>query len=480
MKSLYNLSTILCSVAVVLAAGIVGTSISQKDVTPLDAAGGTGLDGWILAVDTGAGASASLTSDEGFIEIDVTNSGSEGFHVKFVKEDNSLSKGDRYNLMMRVKASKDIKANFIVNNKPDWNPMDGEWGLSIGTSFADHSLDFEAFANESDVDYLFEFGNGWTENTGAYVLTIEKIILTPYEATAQYFDDFSDGTVDSWTTTYDSPAAASISVVGQALQMDITSYYGNSEAWRIHLHDNTEYAVTSGLLYQVTFDVTVTNTQNFEMAVEDDRLDWKYRAGFNSGSWDSGSHSYQFTFTAEQSLSDVRIHLMLNQNISGITSNTLTIDNVALSTFIAGTPTEVRPGYYVSEFVSEVLDDAETCIADPLTGFGYMDVPDLYTNYYVKLIDSDNMATEMVDDYNYTAGEGSDPKTSDLINAQTKWEAMVAMYNANNGTDEDILLTSTIDASPKVFNSNFIWLIAGFITFSIASYYLVIKPRKRA
>jgi hypothetical protein len=237
--------------------------------------------------------------------------------------------------------------------------------------------------------------------------------------------------------------------------------------------NNTGEAITSGTKYQLSFDVTVVNAQNYEIAFEDSRLSWEYRAGFNSGSWAAGSHSYRYIFTASTSFDEMYLHFMFGQAGS---TNTISMDNVVFSQLSWSSVTEVRPGYYVSEF-GDILEETETCEADPETGYGYMDVPMLKSTYYDKLLDSSNMASTLIADYDYVYGQGAGEKVADAVTVEAKWAMLVDMYNLNNGVEPDIELLPMIEESLTKTNGTMVALMLSLLGVGTLAYFLSSKRR---
>ncbi|HOJ44861.1 MAG TPA: hypothetical protein PK340_02315 [Bacilli bacterium] len=464
-KMLFGLTTLL---AMSLSVGLSSTRAVETA-----AAGGTGLEGWELNL--AEGATGSLSTSTGFIVADITNPGTAGLHVKLANYGETLNEGESYSLTIRAKASKTITADFIVNNAPGWNTMAENRSVSIGTSFQNITANFTAYANETDVEYLFEFGNNssWGTNTGSYVLTIEKITLDVQEPSAMFSDDFSSGLGSNWYTRYSDNATGNLSVIDGALVQEITSY-GAGHVWIIGPYVNTDVDITQGEKYIFRFNVSVTYAQNYEVTFEDYRLSHEYRAGFSSGSWTAGSHTYVHIFDASTSLTDVYVSFALGQS-SGTTPNSITFDNMVLSSYTEASY-ETRPGYYVSEFGAQ-LELAETCVADPESGYGYMDVPTLKTTYYDKLLDIENLGLVSIQDYDYIYGQGSGEKVAAAVTVEAKWLMMVAMYNANNGELPDVTLAPVSPYNPEKFDLTIAWV--SLLTFGLGTASFIVFHRKR-
>lgn len=468
-----KLSKILLTFSTLLAISL-GFGLRPTNEVDTAAVGGTDLQGWELNL--AEGATGSLSTSTGFIVADITNPGADGWHVKLANYGETLNEGDVYSLTIRAKASKTITADFIVNNAPGWNPMAENRTISIGTSFQNITANFTAYANETDVEYLFEFGNksSWGTNTGSYVLTIEKITLDVLEPSSMFSDDFASGLGSNWYTRYWDNATGNLTVVDGALVQEITSY-GDGHVWIVGPYVSTGVDIMQDEKYIFRFNVSVTYSQNYEVTFEDSRLSHEYRAGFSSGSWAAGSHTYVHIFDASTSLTDMYIRFALGQS-SGTTPNTITFDNMVFSSYTEASY-ETRPGYYVSEFGTQ-LEVAETCVADPETGYGYMDVPTLKATYYDKLLDIENLGLVSIQDYDYVYGQGSGDKVSAAVTVEAKWLMMVAMYNANNGELPDITLSPVSPLSSAKFDFSIVWVSLVTFGLGISSFFAFSRKRK--
>lgn len=406
---------------------VSATSNHFTDVRKL-LSGGTGLNGWTSDFNNGAAGTVTTGS---MIVIDVTAAGTADWHAKFCKYATSVTGGNQYTLTFVMYATSAIKANYIVNNAAAvWSPYAGTWDMPISTSRASYTLNYTPSASSANVELLFQFGGNWSENrAGPFTIYIEKIILETKTPTIAFSDDLTAGT-SGWTNAFSDGAAGSITNPSSNLVQNITSY-GANNVWNVHLYKNTGIALTSGGLYRLEMDISVTASQYFEACFEDSAMSWEKRAGFNNGTWNTSTTHYSYTFTASTDIPSLFLHFQLGQAGS---SNTLTIDNVQIYAY-PSTFDETRVGYYASEFAT-VLGNYDTCVANAETGF--LAAPTLKTNYFDKLIDASNLSSVYVTDYAYNAGEGTDPKTLNAVRADIKFAAMVAMYNANNGSNPDI------------------------------------------
>lgn len=462
-----SLTLLTMSFSAVSISGQAGPEMTKKE------AGGTTMNGW--SVDFSNGASGSSNTNDGFINIDVVSAGTSDWHAKLAKYGTSAVAGKIYTMTMVMKASTAIKANYRIVDQTNGKDS-STWWMDITTSFAAYSQSYAPTSNSSNVEYLLQFGgdSGWPANlAGNFSITIEKITIETKTPSALYSENFTSGT-GGYSDTYSDGAAGSLSSPSANLVHTITNY-GAGNSWNIHLVKNTGLNLTNGTLYRFDMDVSVTASQNFEACFEDSRLSWEYRAGFNNGTWNTGTTHYTYIFTASTDLTGLHLHFQLGQ--TG-TSNAITIDNVAFSNYVS-TFEETRPGYYVSEF-AEVLAGYDTCSASETTG--YNAAPTLKATYFDKLLDSPNLSTTYVTDYAYNLGDGTDPKTPNAVTVDVKWVAMVLMYNANNGSNPDIALAGNTGVSSNVTlfggsNISVVLIIAVLGINALVVYYLASRRK---
>ncbi len=473
MKKLFKALMLSLSMFTMMSIGVAQMASSQGPEIVKKEAGGTDWNGWNADFSNGATGSKSIVG--GLMTVSVTTAGTSDWHAKLAKYGTSAVAGGSYTITMVMKASKAIKANYIINDVTN-GVNSATWWMDISTSFASYSRTYDPTANSSNVEYLLQVGgdSGWPSNVaGDFVITIEKIVISATTPHALFTENFSGGT-GGFVDTYSDGAAGSLSSPSSNLVHNITSF-GAGNIWNVQTYKNTGLNLTNGTRYRFDMDVSVTSSQAFEACFEDYRMSWEYRAGFNNGSWSTGTTHYSHVFTASTDLTGLYLHFQLGQASS---ASTITIDNVVFSDYVT-TVDETRPGYYASEFAT-VLGSYDTCVASAETG--YLAAPTLKANYYDKLIDASNLSTTYVTDYAYNLGEGTDPKTANAVTADVKWVAMVMMYNANNGGDPDLSLAGvapTVEETSLFATTDFSTIIIIFVLGfnAIALYYFASKRK---
>lgn len=275
---------------------------------------------------------------DGVLTVDLTANGDSDWHAKIFKTDIAIEKGATYTFTVNMKASETVKMNYIINNaEAGWSPFVGQWNMEVGTEFADYTLQFLASEDSANAEFLLQFGgdnyDGFT-NPEAWTLTVDSITITKGTAatveTPVVTDNFDNGQTDGWSERGADDHVASISNVDNKLQFQIDTYPADNNPWDMDLYRATDVDLVSGNLYKLTFDYSTVNDQFYELCFEDSNMDWQIRAGFKNGTL-SGEGTLEYVFSAAMDITGLYIKLSLGQAAEGVTSNTLTIDNLVFS-----------------------------------------------------------------------------------------------------------------------------------------------------
>jgi aryl-phospho-beta-D-glucosidase BglC (GH1 family) len=115
------------------------TPIYATPVYTSDFSGGT--DGWSL--NTGGGASGSLSASSGKLNISITSSGTEAWNIQLVKNNIPLEMDNMYRISFKAQASANRSATCYAGKASDpWNAYSGYNGLSITTSEDEYKFSF--------------------------------------------------------------------------------------------------------------------------------------------------------------------------------------------------------------------------------------------------------------------------------------------------------------------------------------------------
>jgi len=143
-------------------------------------------DGWNLYLQPAASATLSRSNGTGLIN--VTQAGSEGWHVQLVKAPISLKKNSRY--QVTIKASSDVPVsitNYLGKNGDPWNSYSGYKSISLTSSMVDYIYSFEMASTTDELDRIvFELGT-----------KVAKISIASIKV--EEVKDVVSGYADSWT-----------------------------------------------------------------------------------------------------------------------------------------------------------------------------------------------------------------------------------------------------------------------------------------
>lgn len=339
------------SITIIETPSVIEEVVHQDDFSTTDA---HVFDVWIGETAVGT----SLIAD-GVLTVTLTENGGSDWHAKIAKSGILIELDTKYIFTVRMKASETVKMHYIINNaEAGWSPFVGRWNMQVGTDYADYSVEFIAGAASSNTEFLLQFGgdnfDGFT-NPNAWTLTVDHITIT--KATAATVEtqvlsrDFNDGLTTGWSSRGDATHSATISNANQALKFQIDSYPVGNNPWEMDLFLGTDYDLITGNMYKLVFDYTTINDQFYELCFEDVTLDWQIRAGFKNGTL-SGSGTLEFVFVASMDITNMFIKLSIGKAATGVTTNTLTIDNLSFYEITGTTESNIE----VTEFTATVQE----------------------------------------------------------------------------------------------------------------------------
>ncbi len=100
-----------------------------------------GPDGWWL--NQQGGAAASLTVVDGHLQIEITNGGTEAWHLQLIRENISLEKGKLYQLTFSGKANPERSVTYYAGKASDpWNAYSGYHSSNLSASDTEYSNTF--------------------------------------------------------------------------------------------------------------------------------------------------------------------------------------------------------------------------------------------------------------------------------------------------------------------------------------------------
>jgi aryl-phospho-beta-D-glucosidase BglC (GH1 family) len=137
----------------------------------------TGNDGWNLNAQQGA--SAQLIRADNTLNINISNPGTDGWHVQLKKGNISLQEGKKYRFSFKAKAEavRSMTAYIGMSQDP-WSAYSGYNGVSLADTFAVYTFIFDANTTDNSARMVFDMGNS-DINIWITEIKIEEITFQP-------------------------------------------------------------------------------------------------------------------------------------------------------------------------------------------------------------------------------------------------------------------------------------------------------------
>jgi endoglucanase len=153
----------------------------QTTVTVFEGNFGQG-DGWNLF--TQPGAIASISRSNGVGTIDISQIGTEQWHIQLVKNNIKLKKDSRY--LVTIKGSSNVPVsvtNYLGKNSDPWNSYSGYKSISFTSSLAESIYSFEMVSPSDDfARIVFDLGSKVAKISIANIKIEEvKDVVSPYD-----------------------------------------------------------------------------------------------------------------------------------------------------------------------------------------------------------------------------------------------------------------------------------------------------------
>ena len=314
-------------------------SFSFEDVTPTEA----DARGWTASIDEAAEGTATLKEGSYVFDIAHLNGVGDG-SVTLNKTLTGLTNGD-YQFVVWARSSVDTYVHLLAEDaaNEEWSTVGpGAWNVRVGTKVVPISTTFTIGDDTTkDIDLRIHMGkitpnpeNPEDATPDTFSLAIEKVALYCTSGTETrvdlYEEDFAESAATVTTQSGDG-AAASVVASDGAAEVTIDSYHddGVGGVWSLKVDVALgDAAIESGVKYGYSVDVTAENAQAGELLVENQ--DASLRANFASFSLAAGeTKTLAGTFTSEATIaSGAVLRFQIGNPSEGVTSNTLTIDNV--------------------------------------------------------------------------------------------------------------------------------------------------------
>jgi endoglucanase len=156
---------------------------ARVETTPVYTSNFTsGNDGWSLQVNTSGGAVASMVRSAGKLNINITNGGTQGWHIQLIKGNVALQAGKTYRVSYRVSApaTRSFTA-YVGKASSPWNAYSGYNSASVGTAEEKVTYIFTMPETDSNARMVFDLGNVGTGIT-IFDIRIESVVITPTSA----------------------------------------------------------------------------------------------------------------------------------------------------------------------------------------------------------------------------------------------------------------------------------------------------------
>ncbi len=133
------------------------------------------ISDWQLHANNGALAEASLSA--GALEINISEKGTEGWHIQLAKNNLALQAGEKYRLTFKAKAKQNRNAtSYVGMSVSPWNSYSGYNNISLSDTFKVYSFIFDMTTTDNTARIVFDLGTDIPDVSIEYVL-LEKVAL---------------------------------------------------------------------------------------------------------------------------------------------------------------------------------------------------------------------------------------------------------------------------------------------------------------
>lgn len=142
----------------------------------------TSNDGWNLQVNSGSGASGSMTRSGAKLNIGITNGGTQGWHVQLVKGNIPLQAGKTYRVSFRASAPTARSFTAYTGKASDpWNSYSGYNSFYVTPEEDRYSYVFTPNTADAAARMVFDLGNV-SSGISVWDIRIESIVIIPTSA----------------------------------------------------------------------------------------------------------------------------------------------------------------------------------------------------------------------------------------------------------------------------------------------------------
>lgn len=137
----------------------------------------TGNDGWSLNAQQGA--SAQLTRADNTLNINISNPGTQGWHVQLQRGNISLQAGKKYRFSFKAKSeTARSMTTYIGMSRDPWSAYSGYNGVNLTDTFAVYTFIFDANTTDNSARMVFDMGSS-NINISVTDIKIEEVTFQP-------------------------------------------------------------------------------------------------------------------------------------------------------------------------------------------------------------------------------------------------------------------------------------------------------------
>lgn len=148
-------------------------------------------DGWNLQINTGSGATGSMVRSGGKLNINITNGGTQGWHVQLVRGNIALQIGKTYRVSFRASAATPRSFTAYTGKSSDpWNSYSGYNSFFVTSEEDRFSYVFTPTVNDAAARMVFDLGNV-SSGMSLWDIRIESIVIIPTNVSVSAKPQFS-------------------------------------------------------------------------------------------------------------------------------------------------------------------------------------------------------------------------------------------------------------------------------------------------
>ncbi len=287
-----------------------------------------GLEGWSANFNEGGVGSYDASSGE--LLVDITNGGTDDWHVQLSQSPLKIRKGENYTVSFYARAdalNRSIKV-LVGEVGDDYTPY-GIEEYNLTTTMTYYEFTFTMTENTDDAaSFQINMGGNATsvniflDDIGVYSYAEpEVIIITGIEGELLSNGDFSDGTT-GWGTGINTPAVGSYDASSGELFVDVTT--AGTDGWHVQLLQGG-LTIRQYENYTVSFYARAESSRDIEVIVGEEGGEYtSYGQGTYTLTTTMTLYTFTFNMTEE---TDTGARFQINMGLEAVS---LYIDNISV------------------------------------------------------------------------------------------------------------------------------------------------------